>query len=1031
MPWGVFKTGDSEKPWCVYRTDGVGGPRMGESLGCHPSEETARGQIQAIGARTHAGGKTMDKELWVTIEEMLAICPDCAAGMQKAGLKVLNLAGLKEMPAHLLRSLCDKFGADEGFFTRCEAGISSALDDPKAFCAWLHEQCMGKWPGEKSSPPSIPVSTFLRAVVSTNVGNVLEGRVHKAFTWVADSLFERGILSRDERIALSNAIGESLDALSGKIAELGLENRTVTEGQIGDLLGTGDAIRTSSPSGQVGAAALPPEQESVVAPQVGGLKALGGGWVGGCLVSFSPDGQQRDLVGDWFDKGRSNFHWAGRETRSALYHHGLDPTIGKRGLGRSGRGWRLERIDDLGLWVKMQLDMRNEYEAAIYKMTEMGKLGLSSGTANHLIVRAADGCLENWPIVEGSFTPTPMEPRAMVQPLRSIEVVPFKSLLREVLPGEVAGTRAASRGGRIRGSGIGRFSYRNNRNRKGAETMTIEELMDKLRALVSTLTDEQANQIGAVLRLAMGEEQGPPIEEMVEGEVTEEMRAAFGLHTWIDPYKAVNLDDALAVIDQVVSLTDEQREQVAAVLQLALVSMEEGLATEGGATEEEFEDEDEFEEELPLEEEEELEEIRAMVEDAVYGAMGESAPSPRRRRSRAVSRPPYAFTPSPREGGNPATRMQFGDTDTAVKAIAHDMYGSDYELKRFEQHRAFGGFLRYGKAALDAAAQKALKTVILTPEQLKAYTLSGMSVGELKTDMQQVIESLGGFTCPEDFRMDMIRRLPGMTIVRGRAETYTTGADMMTRVVVTGGDDRYVSAVRVTWVGDKPAAASADTNLTYGLERTPIHICKATLHVPMTLLEDTPFPLVQHINEEVARAYAIDEDEQFLIGDGIAKPEGMLPDSANPDTRLTEADSGSNSNVTWDGLIDCQYALPQQYWAEAVWMMNRSTAKNVRKLKNAEGDYLWEPSQQAGQPPMLSGYPVWMSEALPDIAQNAYPIIYGNVREGYQIADRVGMSVVRDDITKAEEDMVKFIFRRRLGGQVKADWALVVQKITT
>ena len=122
------------------------------------------------------------------------------------------------------------------------------------------------------------------------------------------------------------------------------------------------------------------------------------------------------------------------------------------------------------------------------KMTEMGKMGLPSGTANHLIIRAADGCLENWPIVEGSFTPTPMEPRASVQPLRSIEVVPFKSLLREALPGAAAGTRRAAGGGRVGRGSSGLFSYRksNNRNRKGAGTMTIEELMEKLRALVAT-----------------------------------------------------------------------------------------------------------------------------------------------------------------------------------------------------------------------------------------------------------------------------------------------------------------------------------------------------------------------------------------------------------------------------------------------------------------------------------------------------------------------------------------------------------------
>jgi len=559
--------------------------------------------------------------------------------------------------------------------------------------------------------------------------------------------------------------------------------------------------------------------------------------------------------------------------------------------------------------------------------------------------------------------------------------------------------------------------------------------MAKIKALVPELNPDDATKIAAILRLAFGESASSPPAGALEGELTEEMRYAFGLYTKIDSFKmAANLDDVLATLEQVVPLSDEIREKLVAILQLALAEAEKMDDEESLDDEEEEPPDEDFDEEDETMPDESS--IRAVVAKAVYSVMGDDDPTPRRRQPRkSASRPAYNFTPSNQDGDPPLhpqaalNEIRFGQMEAPMKTITKDLYGTDYDQKRFNQRAAFGMYIRHGKEALDTNAVRSLKHVILTPTQIKSLVLSGASIAGIKTDMAEVIDDLGGFLVPEDFRTDMISRLPGMTVIRQRAEVVPTGSDMMVRVKITGGNDRYTSAVRVTWVGDIPEDASADTNPTFGVERTPIHICKATVHVPMMLMEDTPFPLVNKINEWVAEAYAIDEDEQFLVGNGIAKPEGILPDQANTNG-LTEANSGSASTLTFDGLIDLQYALGQQYWARAVWIMNRATAKVARKLKDGEGAYLWEPNTQVGQPSNLLGYPVLMSEAMPDIAANAYPLIYSDVTALFQIADRVGMSVIRDDITRAEEDMVKFVFRRRLGAQVKAEWAGVVQKIS-
>lgn len=151
----------------------------------------------------------------------------------------------------------------------------------------------------------------------------------------------------------------------------------------------------------------------------GALKAMPDGVVMGCAVLFT-DPSHKDLTGDYFTKA-TRFDWAGQERKPALYHHGMDKTVG---LKRFGDGWELDHIDDIGLWVKTQLNMRDEYEAAVYGMTKSGKLGLSSGTASHMVERDVDGRLKSWSVSEISFTPTPAEPGTMVMAVKSIGATP-------------------------------------------------------------------------------------------------------------------------------------------------------------------------------------------------------------------------------------------------------------------------------------------------------------------------------------------------------------------------------------------------------------------------------------------------------------------------------------------------------------------------------------------------------------------------------------------------------------------------------
>jgi HK97 family phage major capsid protein len=587
--------------------------------------------------------------------------------------------------------------------------------------------------------------------------------------------------------------------------------------------------------------------------------------------------------------------------------------------------------------------------------------------------------------------------------------------------------------------------------------MNVGNLVETLKKLVPKLTDDEAEKIGSVLRLSMGDSADEPD---VEG-VTDQMRSYFGLDGEIDAMKALaDLDTILNVIAQVCDLDEDKLARTSAVLQLAL-AQEAAQTPQGGNTmdedllmEEEYEEEDEYEEEYDEDEEEydedELEEVIEVDEDEMRAIIANAVDEYDRNNGRQSTRPARSFRrtypqrsvppfqwdsarreDSPMTGRKAAAMLRFqGGNSAAIKSIAGELYGMDYEMKRYDQAMAFGKMLRMGEKALDRHEIGLMRQVILTPNQIKAYAVNGVEVYALKADMSDVVDQLGGLLVPEDFRTDMVERLPGMTVVRGLADVLQTGSDMMTRVVVTGGNDRRTSAITTTWVGDVPTDDSARTRPTFGVERTPIHITMAVVRVPRSLMEDTPFPLVQKINEWVSQAFAIDEDEQFLIGNGIAKPEGILPSSANGRS-ITEVVSGHATSInSLDGIKGVRYGIARQYRSEAAWVMNDATALIVSKIKDGEGRYMWEPSNQVGDPDLLYGHPVHTSEAMPDVAASAYPIIFGNFRQGYQIADRVGMSVVRDDVSEAESDLIKFIFRRRLGGQVKGTWPFAVMKIS-
>ena len=182
--------------------------------------------------------------------------------------------------------------------------------------------------------------------------------------------------------------------------------------------------------------------------------------------------------------------------------------------------------------------------------------------------------------------------------------------------------------------------------------------------------------------------------------------------------------------------------------------------------------------------------------------------------------------------------------------------------------------------------------------------------------------------------------------------------------------------------------------------------------VPVTkiLLEDAQVDLSSYLASHVARRFGQIEASWFVTGNGATQAEGVL----------TAADVLDNpvAALTADALIDHFYGLSTAYSIRGTWLMNRATMAAVRKLKDADGQYLWQAGLANGQPPTLLGRPVLEAVDMPDPDAGNSPIVFGDFATGYAVADRIGLEVIRDELTGASTGLVKFVARRRVGGRV-------------
>jgi HK97 family phage major capsid protein len=211
----------------------------------------------------------------------------------------------------------------------------------------------------------------------------------------------------------------------------------------------------------------------------------------------------------------------------------------------------------------------------------------------------------------------------------------------------------------------------------------------------------------------------------------------------------------------------------------------------------------------------------------------------------------------------------------------------------------------------------------------------------------------------------------------------------------------------------------------------PLHELSALPKISQRLLDDSAFDIETWLSERVADTFARSEAAAFVDGDGVDKPVGILthPTIENDVWSwgslgyvATGNDGGFDQSNPGNGLINLVYGLGARYRANATFVLNSKTAGYVRQIKDAEGRFLWTDGLAAGEPARLLGYPVLISEDMPDIANGSFAVAFGDFGAGYTIAERPDLRILRDPFSAKPH--VLFYATKRVGGDV-SDFAAI------
>lgn len=277
-------------------------------------------------------------------------------------------------------------------------------------------------------------------------------------------------------------------------------------------------------------------------------------------------------------------------------------------------------------------------------------------------------------------------------------------------------------------------------------------------------------------------------------------------------------------------------------------------------------------------------------------------------------------------------------------------------------------------------------------------------------------DSDGGYLVPDEFENQLIQKLHQENVLRSISHVIqTSSGDHKIPVVASEGT--------ASWLDEE--AAYTESNSSFGQVTLGAHKLGTLIKVSDELLNDSAFDLTNYISTEFARRLGDSEEEAFLTGNGTGRPTGILNDSNGAKDGVTAAAADA---ITFDELIDLFYSLKEPYRKNAVFLMNDSTVKAVRKLKDQNGQYIWQPSVQLGTPDMILNRPVFTSQYMPTPSAGNKIALFGDFSY-YWIADRQGRTFKRLNELYAVNGQVGFLGSQRVDAKTILPEALTTLKM--
>ena len=348
--------------------------------------------------------------------------------------------------------------------------------------------------------------------------------------------------------------------------------------------------------------------------------------------------------------------------------------------------------------------------------------------------------------------------------------------------------------------------------------------------------------------------------------------------------------------------------------------------------------------------------------------------------------------------------------------------GADETSKESAEYRA--AFLDWMRAPTNHERQQRCSQA--------AKALEAKQADGIETRATQTVTSTGsagGYALPEIIERQIQRLSVDISPIRSIAMVRTVGSSDYKELF-------DINGAAFEWLGETDTRNQ--TNTPDMAEVAPTFgMASAKPQATEESLDDLFFDVESWLIQSASEAIAQGEGAAFVSGNGTKKPTGFLAgptpvttvDASRAFGTLQYVASGQAAAMptSVDTLLDLVYALRARYRANARWVTSKLVLAALRKYKDTTNQYIWQPSTVAGEPSTFLGYPIVEAEDMPVVGAGAFPLAFGDFREGYLIADRVGMRMTRDEITSP--GFVKFYVRKRTGGKIRNSQAIKLLKI--